>query len=136
MTRVLLDTSAYSVFLRGHADVKLVLQVAEEICLSPVVLGELRSGFLRGTRRRENESTLLTFLASPRVRVVTVTEDTAECYAAIHHYLRSAGTPIPTNDIWIAASAMQHGLRLLTMDTHYRRIHQVLVTCFDASAPP
>lgn len=133
MTRVMLDTSAYSAFMVGHPEVKLALQQADEIYLNPVILGELLVGFMRGKRRKKNEKELRTFLSSPRVNVVDVNEDTAERYAVILNSLWKAGTPIPTNDIWIAASAMQHGLRLLTKDAHYQRVTQVLVDYFEAS---
>lgn len=133
MMRVMLDTSAYSAFMVGHPEVKLALQQADEIYLNPVILGELLVGFMRGKRRKKNEKELRTFLSSPRVNVVNLNEDTAERYAVILNSLWKAGTPIPTNDIWIAASAMQHGLRLLTKDAHYQRVTQVLVDYFEAS---
>ena len=133
MTRVLLDTSAYSAFLRGHEEVQLALQQAEEIYVSPIILGELHAGFRRGRRRKKNERELLSFLSSPRVAVADVVEETAVRYAEILSFLRSAGTPIPTNDIWIAAGAMQHGLRVLTTDTHYQRIPQVVVDYYEVS---
>lgn len=133
MTRVLLDTSGYSAFLRGHPEIKISVRQAEEIYVNPVVLGELRAGFLRGGRLRKNESELGVFLASPRVGVVDVDEETADRYAQILDSLWRAGTPIPTNDIWISASAMQHGLRLVTTDAHYKRVAQVLVDYFEAS---
>ncbi len=127
MTRVLLDTSAYSAFMRGHPTVKRALQEADEIWLTPVILGELLAGFIRGRHRTKNERELRTFLDSPRVEVVAIDDDTAQRYAIILIALWHAGTPIPTNDMWIAASAMQHGLRLLTMDAHYRKVAQVIV---------
>lgn len=133
MTRVLLDTSAYSAFMRGHPEVKLVLQRAEEIYLNPIILGELSAGFMRGKRRKKNEKELREFLSSPRVKVVDVDEGTAERYAVILDSLWSAGVPIPTNDIWIGASAMQHGLRVLTTDAHYQQVIQVIVDCFEVS---
>lgn len=133
MRRVLLDTSAYSAFMKGHPEVKLALQQAEEIYLNPVILGELLAGFMRGEHRKKNETELRKFLSSPRVKVLDVDEATAERYAVILNSLWSAGTPIPTNDIWIAASAMQHGLHILTTDAHYRRISQVLVDYFEPS---
>jgi predicted nucleic acid-binding protein len=133
MTRVVLDTSAYSAFMRGHPEVKLALQQAEEIFINPVVLGELLAGFMRGKHRKENERELRNFLSSPRVIVVDMNVDTAERYAVILNFLWRAGTSIPTNDIWIAASAMQHGLRVLTTDAHYRSVTQVIVDHFDAS---
>ena len=132
MTRILLDTSGYSALLRGHEEVKAALQRAELICVNPAVLAELRAGFLKGTRRGENERMLRSFLASPRVQVVDISEETAHRYAVIFDALLLAGSPIPTNDVWIAASAMEHGLRLVTTDTHYQKVSQVLVSCFEA----
>jgi tRNA(fMet)-specific endonuclease VapC len=102
--------------------------------VSPTVLGELKAGFLRGRHRQKNEEELTAFLDSPRVEIVSVDEGTADRYAAIVDSLRSAGTPIPTNDIWIAACAMQHGLRLVTMDRHFRSVSQILLDCFDPSS--
>jgi len=90
------------------------------------VLGELRAGFLKGSRLTENLAELEQFLASPRVAVVLVDEETAERYAVIFESLRRAGTPIPTNDIWIAASAMQSGSVLLTTDPHFQDVTQVV----------
>jgi len=116
--------------MRGHAEVRLALQQADEIYLNPVILGELLAGFMRGKRKKKNEKELQMFLSSPRVNVVDLDEDTSERYAVILNSLWKAGTPIPTNDIWIAASAMQHGVRLLTGDAHYQRVTQVLVEYF------
>lgn len=132
MTRLLLDTSAYSAFMRGHSEVKLALQEADEIYLNSITLGELLAGFMRGRHRRKNEGELKTFLSSPRVRVLDVNEETAERYAVILDSLWKAGTPIPTNDIWIAANAMQHGLRLLTTDAHYQKVGQIILDYFPA----
>lgn len=127
MSRVLLDTSGYSAFLRGDASIKRTLQEADEIVVNPVVLGELKSGFLRGKSRRKNEQELSLFLASPRVTVAGMDEGTSDRYAAILDGLRRAGTPIPTNDLWIAATAMQHGLSVVTTDAHFLRVPQILV---------
>jgi predicted nucleic acid-binding protein len=106
------------------------VQRADEIFVTPVVVGELLAGFLRGRNRRKNQRELDAFLASPRVGVVTIDAETAERYAVIITALRAAGTPIPTNDVWIAASAMQHGLRVTTTDTHYTQVPQILVDYF------
>lgn len=130
MTRLLVDTSAYSAFMRGHESIKQALQRAEAIYVNPIILGELRAGFQRGRHREKNEEILAQFLASPRVSVVAVDEDTAERYAVILNRLRAAGTPIPTNDIWIAASAMQHGLTVVTTDAHYLEVQQIIVHHF------
>jgi tRNA(fMet)-specific endonuclease VapC len=131
VTACLLDTSAYSAFLRGHDELREALQRTDRIVLTPIVLGELGAGFRAGTRQKKNEAELRRFLASPRVETVPLDAETAERYAVILHGLREAGTPIPTNDIWIAASAMQHGLRLLTTDVHYTRIPQIIVDRFE-----
>ncbi|MHB8731891.1 MAG: PIN domain-containing protein [bacterium] len=130
VTRVLVDTSAYSAFMSGHADVTRALQEADAIYLNPVIVGELRAGFLKGRWRKKNEEELRVFIASPRVDVVDITEATAERYAAILDFLWRGGVPIPTNDIWIAASAMQHGLKLITTDTHYTKVPQIVSECF------
>ena len=127
MTRVLADTSAYSAFLRGHAEVGDALRTADEIRVTPVVLGELMGGYRGGTRRRANEDQLRFFLSSSRVGVLPIDEDTAERYAAIVSSLRSAGLQVGTNDVWIAASAMQHGLTVVTTDADFLRIPQILV---------
>lgn len=131
MTRGMLDTSAYSAFMRGHVEVKRALQRVDEIYLNAVILGELLVGFTRGKHRKENRLELQRFLASPRVSMVPLDEDTAERYALILTSLWKAGTPIPTNDIWIAASAMQYGCRLLTADAHYHKVGQIIVEYFE-----
>ena len=130
MKRILLDTSAYAAFRRGHADLKVVVHEATEFVISPVALGELRSGFLKGSRCSENEKQLRELLASPRCRVVVIDDETAERYAAIHDYLRRHRTPVSPNDLWIAASAAQHGLCVITLDGDFDRIPQVLVRKF------
>lgn len=130
MTRVLLDTSAYSAFKRGHEKVLGRLGDVDEIVLNTIVLGELHAGFRKGSRRRRNEEELKSFLASPRVFVFGLGEETAERYATILEALRKAGTPIPTNDVWIASTAMEHGLSVLTTDGHYKHVGQIIVEHF------
>jgi len=132
MRRILLDTSAYSAFKRGHDDIRTILQEADDITVTPVVLGELYAGFARGRHRRKNEQELRLFLSSPRVRLVNIDDETAERYALVRNGLRSAGTPIRTNDVWIAASAMQYGVVVVTTDGHYEKVAQVLVERFPA----
>lgn len=135
--RLLIDTSAYSVFLHGHPQVVEEVARAQEIYLSPIVLGELLSGFRKGNRYAANLDALRSFLSSPRVDVVAIDDETANRYGLIKDELRRKGQPIPTNDTWIAASAMEHGLRLLTLDTHFQRIEQIAVTCatLDSTIP-
>src|SRR4051794_36865415 len=126
MSRILLDTNAYSALMKGLPPALEAAREADEIYLSATVLGELLAGFAAGTRRSKNERQLAEFLESPRVSVIDVDDDTAARYAAIYHGLRAAGTPIPANDLWIAASAMQHGLRVVTLDAHFQRVPQIL----------
>jgi len=130
--RVLLDTSAYSAFMRGHTQCKRAIQEADEIVLTPIALGELRAGFMKGKWKEKNNQELRTFLSSTRVNVVNLDESTSDRYAVILNSLWKTGTPIPTNDIWLAASAMQHGLRVLTTDIHYQKVDQVIVDYFEA----
>ena len=131
--RLLLDTSAYSAFMRGHEGIRRAIRTHEEIFLNSIVIGELTAGFIRGKQRRKNEAELQRFFASPRVGVLDVTEETAERYAVILNGLWQAGTPIPTNDIWIAASAMEYGLSVVTTDQHYQKIPQIIVAYFEVS---
>lgn len=124
----MLDTSAYVAFKRGHRDAVTALRRAERILLPTIVMGELLAGFEAGNRRQKNRLGLEEFQKSPRVAVVPVTLETAERYAHIYAYLRKNGRPIPTNDLWIAASAMEHSAELLTCDAHFLNVVQVLVT--------
>jgi tRNA(fMet)-specific endonuclease VapC len=128
--RVMLDTSAFSAFFAGEPEVVEALGRAEEIALNPVVLGELLAGFAAGSREKKNRERLREFLSSPRVRVLPLDEESSERYATIYHHLRERGTPIPTNDLWIAASAMQHGLALFTRDRHFSRVPQIIARVF------
>jgi predicted nucleic acid-binding protein len=130
MTAVLLDTSAYAAHQMGHPDAVAAVRDAGEVCLNAVVLGELLDGFQRGSQPARNLAYLRKFLAEPRSRLLPIDGDTADRYASILGGLRKAGTPIPTHDVWIAASAMQHGLVLLTADAHFERVAQVRVRCF------
>ena len=122
MRLVAIDTNAYSAFKHGDAQILEVLQHAPEILLSATVLGELLAGFAAGTRESTNRRELTQFLSTPRVRMVSCGAATADCYALIYADLRRAGKPIPNNDLWIAASCLEHGAALLTLDAHFGHV--------------
>jgi tRNA(fMet)-specific endonuclease VapC len=120
--RVLLDTSAYAALMRGHTGVVERVRRSEEVLLSIVVAGELFFGFRRGNRYERNLEALDLFIRNPRVSLVPVTLTTAERFGRIASALRRKGTPIPTNDIWIAAHAMETGADLLSFDRHFEMV--------------
>lgn len=119
MSAIALDTNVYSAFMRGLPAALSALRAVREIHVPLMVLGELLAGFAAGARPAKNRDELARFLASPRVSVLLPDERTARHYAELFATLRAAGTPIPSNDLWIAALARQHRLSLLTFDTHF-----------------
>lgn len=122
LPRVLLDTSAYSRLRQGHEEVVTILAKAERVLLPATVLGELEAGFRLGSRLTENVATLQLFLEEPFVDVWPTTAAVAHRYGAVFAQLRAAGTPIPTNDIWIAAAALDSGAHLVTFDGDFGRV--------------
>lgn len=117
--RRLLDTNAYVALKRGHGGVADLVRDSEELLLSMVVVGELLFGFRNGTRYDRNAKELDEFLASERVDVLPVTRTTADRFGRIAAALRKAGTPIPSNDIWIAAHTVESSAELITFDAHF-----------------
>lgn len=122
MSRVLVDTNIYSLAMRGDAEIVDIMRRIDRIFISAVSLGELYAGFRAGHREKENRRELGLFLDSPRVALLTIDVETAEFYAETLIRLKSQDTPIPTNDIWIAAVAFQLGLKLFTRDQHFRHV--------------
>ncbi len=135
MSRYCLDTSAYSHFKRGDERVVSLLESAEWIGMPTVVLGELWMGFLGGARLERNLAELREFLANPVVNELPVDGEVARVYAEIAVALRRAATPIPTNDIWIAATAANIGATVLTHDDHFNKIHRVSSRILPKEAP-
>ena len=125
--RILVDSNRYQDFCEGIPQAVQVIRRAAEIMIPFIVLGELRAGFACGTRSFKNEQTLTKFLNSPRVKQLFADEDTTHQYARLFKQLRKQGTPIPTNDLWIAALALQHDLLLFTRDNHFDNLPQVPV---------
>lgn len=122
MRRFLLDTKAYGRFFGGDQRVLDVLGEAETVYLSVVVMGELHAGFRGGSRDRENRGQLSQFLAKPSVAELAVTAETAEVFGEVKDALRRAGTPIPMNDVWIAAQAIESGSVVVTFDEHFGKV--------------
>ena len=126
MSKILIDTNIYSHAMLGEEIVISVMRQAAVIGISAISIGELLSGFKGDKREKENQAELKEFLDSSRVRILPIDEETAEFYAEIINQLRRDGKPIPTNDIWIGAIALQHGLRMFTRDKHFKHIAGLL----------
>jgi tRNA(fMet)-specific endonuclease VapC len=122
MRTIMLDTNAYNAFKQGQTEVVEVLAAADTLLLSSTVVGELLAGFAAGTRESKNRAELSRFMNSPRVETVSVTSNTADSYALVYASLRRKCKPIPTNDMWIAASALEHAAGLLTLDGHFTHV--------------
>lgn len=124
MSRYILDTSGYSHFRRGAPEVVELLDTADWVGVPSIVLGELWTGFLSGSRQDENERELQQFLEHPVVEEVPVDRHVARIYAEIVVSLREEGIPLPVNDVWIAACAAATGASVLTYDAHFRAIRR------------
>ncbi len=125
MSRYCLDTSAYSQFKRGDPKVVELIDSAEWLGVPAAVLGELWVGFLQGEQLHRNQAELDAFLAHPHVEELVVDGSVARIFGEIVVALRRAGTPLPTNDIWVAATAARAGATVLTYDTHFSLIARV-----------
>lgn len=120
--KLLLDTNRLSDALAGVEDVVERLESAEVIYVPVVALGEIRSGFLKGKRPAQNETRLAWFLSQDGVETLPVDAPVSHRYAELHQLLRRRGTPIPTNDMWIAAIALTHAVALYTRDAHFAEV--------------
>ena len=124
--RTLLDSGAYSAFMMGSHRIREIVRSAEEILMSAVVVGELLYSFRQGPRLEQNLAELRSFLDRPYVSFVPVGPVTADRYSRILASLREKGRPIPTNDVWIAAHAMETGADLVSADSHFGHIDEVV----------
>ncbi len=136
MRPLILDTNAYAAFKRGDEAILALLQQVEFIGISPIVLGELISGFDAGNRAKNNREELKQFLRSSRIRMYPLTSDTAYFYSQVYLSLKAKGSPIPTNDMWIAAQALEHGGMVCTYDKHFSQIDGLLTICSPAELMP
>jgi tRNA(fMet)-specific endonuclease VapC len=124
--KVALDTNRYVDLCKGVAETVTILEEAEAVVVPFIVLGELRAGFANGRRQAENEQTLRRFLLKEGVHVLFADDQTTHHYAAVFLQLRKQGTPIPTNDIWLAALVLQHNLVLHARDRHFDHLPQIV----------
>ncbi|MHB8149712.1 MAG: PIN domain-containing protein [Desulfobulbia bacterium] len=122
MKKIVLDTNCYAAFLSGDAKVLEALAAAEIVFLSVFVLGELFAGFKGGNREAANRELLERFLRKPTVQALNATAETAAVFGQIKAALKKAGTPLPINDVWIAAHAVETGATLVSYDSHFEKI--------------
>lgn len=121
-SRIVLDTSAYSALRVGNEVVLDAIASSTAVLLPAIVLGELEAGFRLGSHEKSNLQVLEEFLEEPFVGMLAVTRDVSLQYGKVFSELRRAGTPIPTNDIWIAACTMAAGATLVTLDTDFEKV--------------
>ena len=124
--RVAIDTNRLTDLWQGDAELAEWLGTCEEVWIPLIVLGEIKAGFYGGTQQRRNEVLLHRLLAKPTVQILAPGRETAEQYARVFVQLKRAGTPIPDNDLWIAALALEHNLLLITRDRHFEQIPQLM----------
>ena len=122
MKNIVIDTNAYTHLLAGKEDVLDVIGSAEVVYVSIFVLGELYAGFKGGTKERNNKDTLNRFLLKPTVKILNATSETANVFGMVKQDLKKAGTPLPINDVWIAAQALETGSTLISYDSHFKKI--------------
>ncbi len=122
MKKVLIDTSSYSHLLRGDEKVLFAISKADVVHMSVFVIGELHAGFKGGARELENKELLNQFVERTTVHVLNATTETAEIFGQLKHDLKTAGTPVPINDIWIASHAIETGSVIVTYDNHFKSI--------------
>lgn len=128
--KLLLDTSAYVGFKLGHSQLVDFLSQSNTIYVSPIMIGELIFGFRNGSRFNENMEGLNQFLSHEVIEKIAIGELTADRYSRIAAQLKQQGTPIPSNDIWIAAQTMEYGAELVTMDRHFENVAGVVCRIF------
>jgi tRNA(fMet)-specific endonuclease VapC len=122
MKHILIDTNIYIEAMRGNEEIVEKLSIVDRIGISAVSAGELLAGVKLQDKPEKYADQLKEFLDSPRVAFLPVTYTTADFYSEIYVKLRKAGTPVPTNDMWIPATALEHGLFIFTLDKHFDRI--------------
>lgn len=122
MRKIFLDSNAYTFYIKGYSIIEKELEKADNVYISTVVLGELFAAFKKGKKEKENLGFLKRFLSKLTVEILPVSRETAEVYGQIKNLLDKQGTPIPSNDLWIAAGAIETGSVLVTYDIHFLKV--------------
>jgi tRNA(fMet)-specific endonuclease VapC len=120
--KLAIDTNVYRALDDGDERLNKLIVSADRLALPVVVLAEIQVGIELGSKQGINRQRLMKFMASPRLDLLEMTAETALYYAQIFVQLRKQGTPIPTNDIWIAALCVQHGYPLATLDSDFKHV--------------
>ena len=124
--RAAIDTNRLTDLFQGDQSLAQWLGSCEEVWIPLIVLGEIQAGFYGGSQQHRNQILLRNLLAKTTVGVLLPGRQTAEHYARLFVQLKRAGTPIPDNDLWIAALVLEHDLILITRDRHFQHIPQLL----------
>jgi tRNA(fMet)-specific endonuclease VapC len=119
-TKYLVDTNAAIAIMKRDAVIERKLTEADELCVCTIAIGELYYGAEKSAQLQENITRLEEFLS--RRTLLVCDQHTARWYGHVFFQLRSQGSPIPQNDVWIAATALQHDLTLLTRDGHFDHV--------------
>lgn len=130
MNQILLDTNAFTALFRGDESIFRALERADSIYASVIAIGELEAGFRGGSKYRQNIDILEKFLHKPSVETLSVTRETSDCFGRIKNQLRKSGTPIPINDIWLAAQCLENGAVLVTYDNHFSNVPGIRLWTF------
>ena len=131
MKKILLDSDGYTSFLKGSKEIQKELETADKVFMSVIVLGELFAAFKKGKLESDNLKLLEKFLNKLTVEIIKVSKETAKVYANAKMELEKMGTPIPTNDLWIAAHVLETGSILITFDRHYENISNLRIWEYD-----
>lgn len=114
---MILDTNGLSAVADGESELEPILGQASQVAIPVIVLGEYRYGISQSRNRVQYEKWLVEYL--PTFRILDVTEQTTIAYSVIRTELKKSGTPIPSNDVWIAALCRQHSMPLVSRDHHF-----------------
>lgn len=132
LNQILIDTNIYAAFKNGDSAIVEILRHVDIIGLNSIILGELLGGFKNGNKAQKNHIELSEFMSTSRVKVFSIEANTSKYYATIYSNLRKKGFPIPTNDMWIAATALEHGLMLCSYDKHFMQV-EGLIMCMNVA---